>query len=338
MAAVGDTLLTLADWAKRQDPDGKTASIVELLSQSNEILTDAVFKEGNLPTGERITQRTGLPSVYWRMMNQGVPSSKSRTAQVDEQFGMLEARSELDVEVAKLNGASADFRMSEALPFTESMSQEFASTLLYGTAANPEEFVGLSARYSSTTAGNGENILSAGGSGSDNTSVWLVGWSTNTIYCGFPKGSMAGLEHEDLGIGDAFDASNNRFRAYMDRWAMKGGLVVKDWRYAVRIPNIDVSDLAGLATTQATTASTFLPKLMARAIDRLPSLKGVRPAFYCNRSVASLLRVAALEKTINTLSIENGLDQFGNDISTLKFLGIPVRLTDALLNTETVVS
>ena len=42
-----------------------------------------MFKEGNLPTGERVIIRTGLPSVYWRALNQGIPNIKSTTAQID---------------------------------------------------------------------------------------------------------------------------------------------------------------------------------------------------------------------------------------------------------------
>ena len=64
-----------------------------ILVRPNEILDDAVFIEGNLPTGHRVTIRTGLPPVYWRSLNQGVPRSKSMTAQVDETIGMLEAYS-----------------------------------------------------------------------------------------------------------------------------------------------------------------------------------------------------------------------------------------------------
>ena len=75
MATVGSLALTYADWAKRLDPDGKTATVVELLSQTNEILEDAVFMEGNLPTGHRVSIRTGLPDVYWRSINQGVRSA-----------------------------------------------------------------------------------------------------------------------------------------------------------------------------------------------------------------------------------------------------------------------
>lgn len=342
-ATVGNSVLTLSDWAKRLDPDGKIPTIVELLSQTNDVLKDMLFKEGNLPTGERTTVRTGLPSVAWRLLNQGIATSKSNTAQIDEQAGMLEAWSEVDKDLAELNGSTSGFRLSEAQAFIEAINQEMASTLFYGNSGTaPEEFLGFAPRYASLSAANGQNILSAGGAGSDNTSVWLVCWGANTVHGVFPKGSKAGLIHEDLGlvtVETSAGIGGNRMRAYQDHWQWKNGLVLKDWRYASRIANIDVSDLVGLATTQATTASTFLPKLMARAIDRIPALGMGVPVFYANRTVMSNLRVAAMEKATNTLSIEEGLNQFGERIQTgLKFLGIPIRTVDALLETESVVS
>jgi len=337
MATIG-TLKTLVDWAKQIDPDGSTSAVAEILAQTNEILNTAMFKEGNLPTGERVTIRTGLPTTYWRMLNAGVPTSKATTAQVDEQCGSLTARSQIDAKLAKLNGNSPEFRLSESKAFMEAMSQEMAATMFYGSAASPEEFVGLANRYTATTNGNGENILKAGGSQSDNTSIWLCGWGENEIYGIFPKGSKAGIVHEDLGLGDAFDGSNNRFRAYMDSYEWDAGLVVKDWRYAVRIPNIDISDLVGLTGTQATTASTSIIKLMARAIDRLPRLSGVKPVFYCNRTVASHLRIAAMDKTSSVLSVESGLNQFGDTITTLKFMGFPIGISDAITNSESLVA
>lgn len=338
MATLGSSVLTLNDWAKRLDPEGKTALIAEVLSQTNEMVNDMMFKEGNLPTGEQTTIRTGLPAVYWRLMNQGVPNSKSTTAQVTEQCGNLSARSQIDQDEAELNGNTNEYRLSESTAFIEAMSQEFASTLVYGSASNPEEFVGLANRYTATTDANGQNILSAGGSGSDNTSIWLCGWGNKSVYGIFPKGSKAGLMHEDLGLDDAFDDSNNRYRAYMDLYKWKGGLTVKDWRYVVRIPNIDVSDLAGLASTQAITASTSIIKLMSRAIDRLPTMAGISPAFYANRTVLSHLRLIGLEKSNGAVTVEPALNQFGQTIHETKFLGIPVRLNDAILNTESVVS
>jgi hypothetical protein len=342
MATLGANVLTLADWAKRLDPQGKVPTIVELLSQTNQILDDMLWKEGNLPTGHRLTIRTGLPTVAWRLLNQGVQPSKSTTAQIDEQTGMLEAWSEVDKDLADLNGNTSSFRLSEAQAFIEAMNQEMAQTLFYGNAGvAPEEFTGLSIRYSATSAANGQNIVSAGGSGSDNTSVWLVVWGDNTIHGIFPKGSKAGLDHSDLGL-ETVEATagiaGNRMLAYRDRFQWKAGVALKDWRYAVRIANVDVSDLVGASGTQATSAATELVKLMSRAIDRIPALGMGRASFYCNRTVASHLRIQALNKSTAAIAIEPALNQFGDNIFKLRFLGIPVGVSDQILNSEAAVS
>jgi hypothetical protein len=339
MATLSTSNLTLADWAKRTDADGRIPIIAELLSQSNEILEDAVFKEGNLPTGERVVIRTGLPSVYWRALNQGIPNSKSTTAQVDEAAGILEARSEVDKDLAMLNGNTAQFRLSEDTAFLEAMNQTQATTLFYGNpGTDPKQFLGLAARYSSLSAANAQNILSAGGSGSDNTSVYLVVWGDQTVYCHFPKGSKAGLIHEDLGEQTVYNADGTRMQAYATRYQWKNGLVVKDWRYVVRICNIDVSDLIGQTGTQAAAAATNIVKLMARALYRIPNMSMGRAAFYMNRTVHSGLSIAALDKSQYVLKINEGLSQFGTPFSWLSFLGVPLRRVDAVINTEAVVS
>jgi hypothetical protein len=339
MSTLSTSNLTLADWAKRSDPDGRIPIIAELLSQSNEILEDCVFKEGNLPTGERVVVRTGLPAVYWRALNQGIPSSKSTTAQVDEAAGILEARSEVDKDLAMLNGNTAQFRLSEDTAFLEAMNQTQATTLFYGNpGTDPKQFLGLAARYSSLSAANAQNIMSAGGSGSDNTSVYLVVWGDQTVYCHFPKGSKAGLIHEDLGEQTVYNSDGTRLQAYATRYQWKNGLVVKDWRYVVRICNIDVSDLIGQTGTQAASAATNIVKLMARSLYRIPNMAMGRAAFYMNRTVHSGLSIAALDKSQYVLKINEGLSQFGTPYSWLSFLGVPLRRVDAIINAEAVVS
>ena len=109
---------------------------------------------------------------------------------------------------------------------------------------------------------------------------------------------------------------------------------VKDWRYVVRICNIDISDLLGVTGTQATTAATSLTKLMARATYRIPNMAMGRAAFYMNRTVHSGLSIAAMDKTQNVLEIQKGLSQFGTAKSYLSFLGTPLRQVDSLLTTE----
>lgn len=338
-ATLSTGALTLADWAKRQDPNGKVPTIVELLAQTNEILTDMRWIEGNLPTGHRTTVRTGLPTVAWRLLNQGIAPSKSTTAQIDEQAGMLEAWSEVDKDLALLNGDVAAFRLSEARAFLEAMNQEMAQTLFYGNAGlAPEEFTGLAPRYSLTTAGNGQNIVSAGGAGSDNASIWLVLWGENTVTGIFPKGSKAGLLHEDFGevtVEVTAGVGGNRMRAFQERFQWKAGIALKDWRYVVRVANIDISDLVASSGTQATTAATRLTYMLAKAIHRIPAMGMGVPVFYANRTVLEYLDIQSRQdvKDGGGLTFEN---QDGKRVAM--FRGIPIRTCDALLETEATVS
>jgi hypothetical protein len=330
MATLANTALTLADWAKRTDPDGRVPVVAELLSQTNEILEDAVFMEGNLPTGHRTVIRTGLPTVYWRALNQGIPNSKSTTAQVDESCGILEARSEVDKDLAELNGNTGAFRLSEDQAFLEAMNQTQATTMFYGNpATDPKQYLGLATRYGTISgAGNAANIVDAGGTGTDNTSIYLVVWGENTVFCPFPKGSKAGLMHNDLGEQTVYNADGTRLQALATQYQWKNGLVVKDWRYVVRICNIDVSNLVGESS------AADLIKLMSRALDKIPNLGFGRPVFYMNRTVYSMLRIQALAKSQNVLAVEKGLNQFGTAASWLSFEGVPLRKVDGLLNTE----
>jgi hypothetical protein len=329
MATIGANALTLADWAKRLDPDGKVPMVVELLSQTNQMLDDMLFVEGNLPTGHRTTVRTGLPSVSWRRLNEGVAPSKSTTAQVDEQCGMLEAYCEVDKDLAELNGNTAEFRLSEASAFIEAMSQEMQSTMIYGNASTaPEEFNGLAQRYAAL----GQNCISGSGSGSDNSSIYLCLWGGQTVHGLFPKGSKAGLQHEDLGlvtVETTAGVAGNRMRAYQDHWQWKCGLSVRDWRYVVRIANIDISNLV------AKSSAADLIELMIKAIHRIPNLGAGRAAFYMNRTVFQMLDIQRRDDVITGGGLVYA-DVDGKVVPT--FRGIPIRIVDALLETEATVS
>ena len=321
---------TLMDVTKRLNPNGGIETdIVEILTAVNPILEDMPWKEGNLPTGHRSTIRTGLPDVTWRKLYGGVQPSKSRTAQVTDTCAMLEAYAEIDKALADLNGNTAAFRISEEKAFLEAFSQEFASKLFYGNeATTPEHFTGFAARYSSKSAENAENILSSASTpdNSDNTSIWLIGWGDN-VHGIYPKGSRAGLSMTDKGqvtIENA-DGNGGRMEGYRTHYRWDCGLVVRDWRYCVRI-QIDQEDLTKNAST-----GPDLIDLLAQATELLPSLANCRPVFYANRNVRSFLRRQIVNKVAaSTLTA----DSVGGK-QVLAFDGIPFRRTDALLNTET---
>lgn len=341
MATLNTGQLTLLDMSKRMSPDGKVSPIVELLSQRKDILEDIVWKTSNQPTSHVMTMRTGLPAVYWRQYNAGVPSSKSTTAQITEPLAMLEARSHIDMKLLKLNGNSAAFRLSEEAPFIEAMGQEMVNKFFAGNVgADMKTFSGLATRYSSTTAGNGGNIILAGGSGSDNASIYLVVWGEDTVFGLIPPGGGAGLQSRDLGEESVQDVNGNWYQAARSLFQWDAGMGTADWRAVVRIANIDVSDWIGVTGTQAGTAATNVLNLMIKAIFRLPDgmINRGRPVFYTNRSIQEGLMIQARSASSNALGVVPAINQFGNRVNELQFQGIPVRTIDALGIAETLVT
>lgn len=330
MAALTANNPTLLDVARRTDPDGKIASIVELLNQSNDVLTDMSWVEGNLETGNKTTVRTGLPTPTWRKLYGGVQPAKSTTAQVQDSCGMLEAYAEIDKALADLNGNTAAFRLSEDAAHIEGMSQKLASTLFYGNeGTEPEAFTGLAPRYNSLSAQNADNIVNAAGSGADNTSIWLCLWGPQTGFGIYPKGSKGGIQMTDKGqvTIENVDGNGGRMEGYRTHYRWDAGLTIRDWRYFVRIANVDISDLGTIANCKN------LINWMVQAAERIPSFGKGRAVFYVNRTIREKLRLGILERISNNLSWET---VEGKRVMT--FDDIPVRRTDALLNTESVVS
>lgn len=326
MAEIGKKL-TLLDLAKRLDPNGKISAIAEILSQTNEILDDMVWVEGNQPTGHVTTVRTGLPSATWRKLNYGVQPSKSSTAQVSDHIGMLEAYAEVDKKLADLNGNTAEFRLSEDRAFLEAMNQEMARTIFYGDVINENSFIGLAPRFNDTSAKSGENIIKGSGTGNTNTSIWLVVWSPNTVHGIYSKGSKAGLDMKDLGEVTIEDANGGKYQGYRTHYKWEAGLTVRDWRYVVRIANINVNTL----TKNASTGDDLLD-LMVQMVEIPPSLSIGTPVIYCNKTIKSFLRRQMLNKN----NVHLNLDEVaGRKVMT--FDGIPVRRCDQIVNTESAI-
>lgn len=344
MTALSTSNLTLADWAKLFDPDGKLAVITNVLSQTNEILEDCVFKQANGKTHHRVTIATGLPAVYWRQVNQGIPPSKATTAQVDEGIGMLEARSETDCVLARMSGDVGKFRFGQSRMHIESMGQTQATTMFYGsTASEPASYLGLADRFGVLSgAANAQNVINCGGSTvGGQMSAWLVGWGDETVHCTFPEGSQAGLIHQDLGEQTVYGAGGvnaNRMQAFVDLYQWHHGLVVQDWRYVVRCCNIDSTNAAILGGFQAPDNVNSVLHKMVSAVYRLPNINMCRPAFYVNRTTHSALARIAMEKSVTALALQEGLTQFGSPSRYLTLLGVPIRRCDALTTTEAVVS
>lgn len=335
MATLATNVHTLVDVATRKDPDGKAAKIAEILTATNDVLADMHWSEGNLPTGERTSVRTSLPSVAFRAINQGVAKSKSTVSQVDEGAAELVGESQVDRTLAIISGDPAQYRLNEAAPFFEAMNQRMATTVFYGNAkASPKEFTGLAPRYNSLSGFTGDQIIDGEGVGATNRSIWLIVWGENTVKGIYPKGTKAGLKHFDatanlregddgFPIGDYLkDADGNEYLGYKDHYQWNCGLSVKDYRYAIRICNIDRTTL-----TYDGSAGALLQRLMVIAQERIHSLNapGTRAAFYAPRIITTYLRTQLLEKKNAFLSWE---EMAGRKV--MHFGETPIRRVDAL--------
>ncbi len=320
---------TLTDLLDRQDSKGNLVEIMEVLTETNEILDDATWIECNNKFSHKTTVRTGLPAVAWRKLNYGVKQSKSTVASVTDSCGMLEAFAVVDKKLCEMNGMTSSWRVSEERPFIESMNQEFVRALIYGDSSkDPEKFMGFAPRYSTLDkkkAPNAVNVIDAGGTGNDLTSLWLIGWSPNTAHCIYPENSPAGLKKEDIGEEPAYDPEGGEYRVLKTHYAWDVGLTLRDWRYVVRIANIKEELLKSVPPDTNGPGGHNLYELLVKAVAKVPSLSGARFAFYCNRTIETYLRL----QQANSRNVQLSLDQVGGR-RVLGFDGIPFRRVDVL--------
>lgn len=332
MAVLSTTQLTLADLAKRTDPNGMVSQIVEMLAAQNDMLDDIPWIEANEVTSHLVTVRTSLPAGTHRAYNEGISSSKSTTAQYRETLAMLEDYSKVDKAMIELHGNQASYRASEDAAFLEGLAQTCMNTILYGnTLTSPKAITGIIPRYNNLSGiENAEQIIDGGGSGSDNCSILLVGWGEKTVHGLYPKGQKMGLQARDLGEDTLLDASSKEYQGYRTHFKWDYGMAIEDWRYIARMANIDVSDLA-LAGKSGYSGADIINGLID-LMSLLPSVNkvGVTYAFYANRRVWTALYKLALVKAAGGLTVrELNNGRFGVD-----FMGIPIRRVDSMLNTE----
>ena len=311
--------LTLQDVAKRHGADGNMMTIAEVLEKEVPIVEDAPWIEANDIFSNLSLRRSSLPSGTWRKLYTGVGAEKSDIIQVRDVIGILETESKPDCVVIDAHKNPAQARNDEDMAFVQGLSQTMASAILYSnTATTPEQFTGLAPRLDALATTT--NCLTAGGSGSDLTSIYVVDWGMNTAFMTYPRSSMAGLQIEDLGRQRVLDTSQNSYMAYITRFVWNAGLVVKNNRSIGRIANIE----------SAGAANIFDEDDLITLLNRMTKGPGLR--IYMNETVQTQAEIRLKDKSNVNWSVGEGL----GGVPLLRFRGVPVRMIDSqiLLNTE----
>lgn len=332
MPELGNEWPTLIDLNSRLDQYGSVAPIMELLARQNPIITDAIYMPCNNGTKHRTVVRTGIPEPIYRRFNRGVPNVKTQTIPMEESTAMLEAYGEVDKELVDISGNAPAFRASESRGIIQGFNNKVSRAIFYeNTAITPEGFTGVAPRYSDPNAKSASQVVNAGGTGSDNTSIWFITWGDASTHLLHPANMPVGLDHKDLGEVTAQDPEGAKFQAYRDWYRWHIGLSVKDWEGNARIANIDISALTKDGSTGAD-----LIDLMIEASTRLNRglVNEGKTIIYGNRTVMSFLRRQARNAKNVQLSYQQVLGWDGKERQELFFDGFPVHQTDELLNTE----
>lgn len=313
--------LTLLELAKRHDPDGNLATIIESLAEENEILLDAPWLQANDRWGHKTVRRTTLPSGSWRKLNAGVGTEASKTQEVREGIGMLETYAEYDKALVDSADNSESFRNTEVRAFLEGLGQTLADTIIYGDITlYPERFQGLAPRLGTVDADG--NVLDQGGSGSDCTSVYVVQWGPTKVHMIYPQGNKNfGVEHEDLGQVTKVDGSGDMWEVYRDHFKVYAGMVVRDDRCLGRIGSIEVSG----------SSNVFDEDNLITLLNRMPK-SGQGGRVYVNDTMQTAMEIKLKDKTNVYFTPGKGGGLFGEPVLYVR--GLPIRKVDAIKNTE----
>lgn len=335
MAAKGLTLVTLADVAKSKDK--KIGGVAEVLVKENPMLNDIPYMEMNEGTIHKEEIRSALPAVYYRKANQAIPASKTTTEERSFSAAHFESKSQMDFKVASRGGVDrvAYNRWNQAQGHLQAHAIEHAALTIYGSPIDsPLKTPGFFDIYSTVNASEetSKQIIDAGGTASNNTSILLSCWGERSIFGIYPAGTQAGLKRTDRSTGNtqvqiqALDVNGNAgsFWGFEEQFEIDHGLVVKDFRQASRIANIDVTKLKD-------NTGADLIDLMISMVYKIHTLENGTPVIYVNRTVEAFLHKQSLTK----VGAGAGLtyDNYQGK-RMLTFLGIPIRRSDALLNSE----
>ena len=336
MAALGTKLVTLLDVAKSKNK--QIGKVAEVLVQEDPMLMDIPYMEMNEGTIHKEDIRSALPAVYYRKANQAIPASKTTVEERTFTAAHFESKSQLDAQVAKRGGMDriAYNRWNQAQGHIQAHAIEHAALTIYGSPASSNRKVaGFFDIYSTLSASEptSKQIIDGGGVTSDMMSILLVHWGERSVFGIYPKGTQAGLKRIDRSEGGkevqiaALDSAGDAgsFWGYEEQFEIDHGLVVKDYRQAARIANIDHLLLkSGIGAAD-------LIDLMISAAYKIHNPQNGMGVWYVNRTIEAFLHKQALTKVGAGAGLT--FDDF-EGMPVLKFLGRPVRRSDALLSTE----
>lgn len=342
MALISGKFPSLVDLLKSMNAAGQFVRAVDMMRQANEILDVMTWMPCNSGDEHLIVQNVTLPTIYEAMINRGILPSDGKDYDIFEPTATFRSWQEIDADAAEATGDPAKCMADRSRKHRQAHARNFVSNLIYGNSlTDPDTFPGIMQRYSDPTDNNGQNMINAGGVGSDNASILLMGFGEDAVSGLYPKGTIAGLQTDDKGkvTKSNADGTTDAWRdVYLSKFSWSCGLSIEDWKWCARICNIDKSDI--LANNDS---AADLLQLTEDALYCMPSTavmtdsnsNGRRMGWFMNRTMRKMID----RQSRRSVQAGGQLDYAVVDGVRRKTLhGIPMYTVDQMTNAETLVT
>jgi len=252
------------------------------------------------------------PTVTFVDVNQGADATKIRQEERTTSCFSINPRWGVGLVAAKRQKESIDVLMArQAAGHLRSAWARCATCFYYGrdaTFGDAKGFPGLLAGYDSTN----RVVDATGTTDSVNTSVWLVKFGPEELQ--WVWGNNVQMELSDIAERETLDADNKPYTKYHQELVALPGLQFVSQHHVVRIKKINATD-SGKNLTDA---------LIAQAISKFPANVFPDVAFMSRRSLFQL-------QTSRTATNATGAPA----PIPVESHGVPIAVTDAIVDTET---
>lgn len=372
MAVLSQNYYSFKDLAIQMGKGDAEGDLINLAARNKPIIEDALALPCNDGTKHKTFIKKGLPTYILKALYGGVPASRGNKMQVEDTCSVIASAAEIETDYVDIYEKAEDkkaVRLEEAADHIEALGQGVETMVIYGnSASNPRAPRGLVQRYSDLTAENGKNIIHgsasiAGGDTGKCTSIWFITWERSTVHLIYPAAYKGGVVQKDNGTIPK-EGPEGTYFVYRDDFSWHVGVSLRDWRYVVRIAGVSTDDLMAFINSQKTfkyydsavklvaNANLMQPKDAADGdevesahVATADNVAGLfKLAYYQHEGrnqqkgktfiYANTTVIAALD-----FMVDLGLPGFSraeieDGREVLKFRGIQIRETSAILNTE----
>jgi hypothetical protein len=302
-----NTYLNMLDLAKINGSDAVVGLIEENLNQAPEM---RIFPARTISaTSFKTLHRSGLPTTQFRNVNEGVNTSKSTYINKLVECFYLDAKLEMDVAAAQGDDQGEAHALTlEADGQTESAIQHLGKQVWYGVSNDAKGFPGAQALVDSAY------VLDAGGTTAD------TGSSVYGVRVGEKFGSMIFGKDTVLTMGEWYRQRITRDSKELDAWLNS----VQGW---VGFQWVNKDSVCRLKDCTADSGKGCTDAKLAQLLSQL---KWVPDYWFMTRRERYHLQVSrtptsntsgeSSQRPIAPLPVESN--------------GIPIVVTDSLLNTE----